>query len=617
MPSHRHSSKHRSSEKKNSKKTSSVKKSSPVKKTVTFSNTVTKLRQSDFARGTYRITRPGKYVVVEDITFEPNADNDYRPYKGDKNYTGLGFSLGFFAAITIETSNVELDLDGHKIEQSKVFALAQRFFAIIELASAPFIPGQGPGNFGPKVDSAHNCLIHNGTLGRSSHHGIHGNLNTNIIIKDLVVKDFEVGGIAINSLVGGELKDLTIGPGSKEVHVLGNFSAARFMRQFYEQAYYSCLQNTIKGLDKATAHSVDRCNIDWSYLNRLEAEVNKVLRDIKYKGKIDSKLFGNKTLLPDGNNYGLLVNVTGVAVNDYVEEDFNGKYSDNIRVENVDIKHMKVKVNEIVAISDKDGKGAQTDSSGSVIQILEIKNNNGTAKHNVLADAQFYLAKYAHEHGLIGKIGKLNIDKNLIDWYYGKISWNKLMSKGYKLKCNGDSMFHVNKGTHGIRMDGVRNSSIKNINIYDIQATGNLGNERVDGAYEKSHTLQERLGYHGADITAGHFSHCKNVTCTNVKIKDVHSDNGEARGMRLINQCNAFMMNDITIENLTAGYKYKDGRWYGVNYDGKEVEYTASYPNIVPNAIGVFEDANSKMTLNKHSINGLKAPGCAVPVWSN
>lgn len=38
----------------------------------------------------------------------------------------------------------------------------------------------------------------NGILGRSSHHGIHGNSMAEIFLYDLKIKDFEVGGISLN-----------------------------------------------------------------------------------------------------------------------------------------------------------------------------------------------------------------------------------------------------------------------------------------------------------------------------------------------------------------------------------------------------------------------------------
>lgn len=86
------------------------------------------LVQSDFEAGTYRITEPGRYVLQEDITFNPNAPtgsqdayDSFFPTDAQLSnaslYPAPVFTLGFFAAITVETSNVEIDLNGFTFEQ--------------------------------------------------------------------------------------------------------------------------------------------------------------------------------------------------------------------------------------------------------------------------------------------------------------------------------------------------------------------------------------------------------------------------------------------------------------------------------------------------------------------
>lgn len=584
-------------------------------KRVSFDCKDTILTNQDFRYGTYRIVKPGVYRLGEDIMFEPNPDNDYRPRKGDPNYSGLGYSLGFFAAITIECSDVVLDLNQHLIECSPVFAVAQRFFAVIELASAPFIPGQGPGNFGPQIYCASNCTIKNGTIGRSSHHGIHGNKNRNITFRNLTIENFEVAGIAVNSLNDSKISHVTIGPGSKDVQVLGNFSAGRFLGQFYDQAYYQCLEDTMNGKNKLTSTNPKESVIDWQPLRKLETAMNAVLRDVQQQDPVTDQLFANPGLKPDGNNYGLLINVTGVAVNDYVEEDYKGVLSKDLTIEHLRVQDIDIAVREIVGISLRDGSGVQSDPSGSVIQINQIRHPNGDPKPNVLADAQFNLAKYCLKHNLT--VGKLNIDQNLVNWYYGKMKWSDLMKKGYRFKCNGDSMFHVNKGNHGVRLDGVYNCDMYKVKIDGIKNTGLMGDDQSCGTYEFSHDQSERPGYHGCDVSGIHTSYCKNLKMTHVSADNLHSDNGEVRGLRFINQCQAVKVDDFRTNNLTAGYQYQDGKWRGKNYQGKLVEYTASYPNIVPVAVGVYEDHNSKIDIGKYVVTNLVAPGSRVPFWLN
>ena len=92
------------------------------------------------------------------------------------NYAENEFGLGFFAALVIAADDVTLYLNGHTIEQSAGHALMQRFFAVIELANSPFIPGAGPAQFvsdgGNAYTAANNVNIFGpGTIGRSSHHG--------------------------------------------------------------------------------------------------------------------------------------------------------------------------------------------------------------------------------------------------------------------------------------------------------------------------------------------------------------------------------------------------------------------------------------------------------------
>ena len=154
------------------------------------------LTQNDFTEGTVRITKPGIYILKENIIFNPNQSNDFFPRMNQLEKFPMGnsgpFHLGFFAAITVESDNVMIDLNGKTIKQSALHNIEQRFYAHIELASSPFIPNQGPGDFGKTIKIPKNVCIMNGTLGLSSHHGIHGNKMENVVIHNVVFKDFEV-----------------------------------------------------------------------------------------------------------------------------------------------------------------------------------------------------------------------------------------------------------------------------------------------------------------------------------------------------------------------------------------------------------------------------------------
>ena len=78
------------------------------------------LSNNDFKSGTFRVKNPGRYILLEDIIFNPNPENNFQPYSYQtKYYNKFTYSLGFFAAITIESNNVTIDLNNHSIQQSK------------------------------------------------------------------------------------------------------------------------------------------------------------------------------------------------------------------------------------------------------------------------------------------------------------------------------------------------------------------------------------------------------------------------------------------------------------------------------------------------------------------
>ena len=156
--------------------------------------------QSDFEDGTYRIDESGIYIFMEDIVFDFNSgilneEGLWLPHCDQYEYVGAcayrdPYFMGFFAGLTVECDNVVIDLNGKTLSQSVEFYYQQRWFSIIELASQPFMPAQGPGMFGAAPRVASNVEIKNGYLGLSSHHGIHGNQNTNINIHDIYISGY-------------------------------------------------------------------------------------------------------------------------------------------------------------------------------------------------------------------------------------------------------------------------------------------------------------------------------------------------------------------------------------------------------------------------------------------
>ena len=187
------------------------------------------LTNTDFETGTYRILESGKYCLDEDIEFNPNPGSVDDPnsqfnwwpldadlYPGSTLFENGAYALGFFAAIAIETNDVEIDLCEQTIGQHLHHYLQQRFFSVIEIAKSPFLSGVGPTDFG-SISNTSNIHIHNGVIGLSSHQGIHSNEANNVVLENLVIRDFEVAGIQMNGFSGVEIRDVTIGPSATNV----------------------------------------------------------------------------------------------------------------------------------------------------------------------------------------------------------------------------------------------------------------------------------------------------------------------------------------------------------------------------------------------------------------
>lgn len=570
---------------------------------------ITHLTQQDFIHGTYRITKPGIYKLSENIIFDPEKDNDYQPQLAQ--YHTPPYILGFFAAITVECEEVIIDLNQYTLEQSLAHSIQQRFYSNIELSSGPFMPGQGPGNFGSHIKSAYKCIIMNGTLGRSSHHGIHGNATEMVLIHNLKIHTFEVAGIAINGCNSLRINKCKIGPVNQKVPVLGTYSAARFALQFAKRI------PLLKLTQDEQTHLQEL--IDYLQI-RSDRMFQSIITNYESGDFEKDPIFYNKFLIPDGNTYGLLLHPTGVAINELVTSDLNPNKPCDVIVDNVSIIEIKARVDETIGMSLKDGTNVQLDVSGSVYQIDNEYFITTDKKHipNDLTSLQLFLAELSIKYEL--KLGKNNINQDLIDWSKNNKTIKEVFFKKdslYKYKLNCDDMFHINKGVFGIRADAIKDLRIENCLIRNIENTGRLGNTELGGEYQISHDAQKIPGYHGADTTGINLSYCEDVKINRISIKNIISSNGECRGIRMINSCSNIIFKCLNIQDLHAGILFK-GKYLAEDYHGVSVDYSYKYPNLLPNSVGIKEvDQCSDLQVHTDeiSISDLTAPGCAVNIW--
>lgn len=242
---------------------------------------------ADFTSGTKIISEPGVYKLCEDIIFDPNApvgdvpDEDAYDPVFPSDYSENAFGLGFFAAIAVDAPNVELRLNGHSIEQSKGHALFQRYFAVIELASSPFIKSAGPAQFvgeGEECISASNLkILGPGIIGRSSHHGIHGNDNNNVEIRDVTFIDFEVAAVSLNNIDGLVIQGCSVKHNRHDVPVSAMFSAARFIRPYGKALKERGYSMNLRGEETTAGQAYDD----------LINAINNIYFDVIAYGEID------------------------------------------------------------------------------------------------------------------------------------------------------------------------------------------------------------------------------------------------------------------------------------------------------------------------------------------
>jgi hypothetical protein len=445
-----------------------------------------------FDAGTFIIDQPGSsYKLCDDIIFCPHNNIDvasatdeeiaqaFDPIEqGNAQYSNNEYALGFFAAIAVQADDVSISLNGHSIAQCREHALMQRFFAVIELASAPFNDNIGPHDFVSSTFTPANNfkLTGPGIVGLSSHHGIHGNENNNVEILGVTFKDFEVGAVSLNNVKGLTIKNCDIPNNRQDVPILGSFSAALQIRPYLKQlkasnpGYSMTLGGAVKSVEDVYATLVNH--------------IANVYKDVMENGVIDEathfdeySLYNNPKRVVDGPCYVFLVHGKGPAVGGFGEmqaEDADA-LSNNVEILNNNAQNIKCFTNEVLATV-VDG-AVQNDARGAILQFynsldevyIGLDETSGvyTYTGNANLDAQIMIGK-ALNQGLLGdNILQTNVNSvglTLVDWAEG-------INPSYapNFRCNGDSMHHVIKGSIMFRVEDCQGFNIQGNTIDDVE----------------------------------------------------------------------------------------------------------------------------------------------------
>lgn len=467
------------------------------------------LRQADFDQGTVRIRAGGYFRLAGDIVFAPNAATvdpiqRFTPTAAQRLpgalYAGEAYVRDFFTVLTIEAQDVYLDLAGFSISQSALFQTAQRFSSVIELADQPFPPAQGPGNFGAVVTAAVNAVVANGTIGLSSHHGIHGNNCQNILLENLSIKDYEFAGIAIN--FG---KNCVV----YKCNLLGNLQTLKYNHRL--SAAIFGLRDAAKLLDIAVASGTSTTgnaatfgtpanvyNLVLGYYNDLSTIVAPIINTATIAANHPLALnsctlsTGSQVQVIDGTAYGILFNSFGVAVNGFDEdaESAESKKADSqeVLICSTNVRNTFANFVEVPAYFDTRtvSKGHQVDTTGQLINLslyYDCTNDrfdlSGVGNNVELVRLQLGVVWLRKQIAAVAPLSNLSIFKvgRVADELFALLNpvspyLSCATLTDFVWKRNGDAMFHVGKGCMGLKLDGISQLCVRDVVIDNVENCG-------------------------------------------------------------------------------------------------------------------------------------------------
>ena len=630
------------------------------------------LRQADFSQGTVRIRAGGYFKLAENIVFEPNSTvvdpiQRYTPTAAQRLsgalYADDAYVRDFFTALTIEAEDVYLDLNGFSMSVSALFQAAQRFTSVVELADQPFPPMQGPGNFGASVAAARNAVVANGTIRLSSHHGIHGNNCSNILLENLTFRDYEFAGIAINWGMNCVVYKCKLLGTLQSLKFNARLSAAMFgLRDAAKLLSIAVSTGTSTTGDPMTFGTpANVYNLVQGYYNDLAAIVTPIINtgniaaDHPLASKVCTLSDGRQVNLIDGGAYGIMFNNFGVAVNGFDED---ATSSSNVLSDAREILICSTKVyntfanfDEVPAYFDTRTatKGHQVDTTGQLVNLslyFDCINNrfdlSGAGENKELVRLQLGNVWLRKQIAAVSPATDLSLFKvgRVADELFPLLSPSPVVPcsslTDFVWKRNGDAMFHVGKGSMGIRLDGISQVCIRDVLIDGVENCGskaivcplpcetddfqidldvppnccplNMSGTNFDalkrsgytGPTDGGHPMQGKniIGYGGNDaygITCSALSH---FDFSNVQIKSVVSHYGSAVGTLIQCQSNDGKMTCTTIEKVLAAS------------DANQVDFSQGVKAPIANGIRI-DTSSTNISIEKPDISNVVATGYA------
>ncbi len=271
-------------------------------------------------------------------------------------------------------------------------------------------------------------------------------------------------------------------------------------------------------------------------------------------------LFHNSDGVVDGNSYSFLVNSVGVAVNGFPFSPDTNLAATDVRFTNVHVSDQTAAINEVPAINvggvaaiDPVGAVFQTQNRHPATGALVTISDDSRYLGNPVANAQAFVAKAAANGEFDGShlsIGRTNLN-DILQWVQGGQTIGEA-DIGYL--CNGDSMFHVNKGAIGFRMDGARNVQLTNTSVEGLINLGAAGST-ICGDYSAglSHPAATLPGYGGSAVRAYTFAGTQHARVNRATAQDLRAHAGPVIGFDVLTDSNDIQLRTTSVRRVTAG----------------------------------------------------------------
>lgn len=505
------------------------------------------LTNANFVNGSYRITAPGTYVVMENISFNPTGTRPDRPLTGF-----------WFTCISIETDNVTIDLNKHTIEASKAYVDTNlsNVFSVIELGNTPYPEnanntgfGQG-GIFSYQGDTffkaPHNVIIKNGTIGRSSHWGIHGNNNNNVKLHNLCIKNFQVGGVVINAPYNLKMKNINVSGLIDPIKVTGMVTASFILTG---------------ALNRLIALNVPGASQQLTNLQNYIANNPSQFAPQQYQ---DGTYFGIS--MSSGNSIGSALDnpsfpVTPDMCNEIIFSS-KGRIIKNVSMKNVTIKNLVNKSIETVVINSNQPNA----TTGSTFIPIALSRVFGVLRWN---DAFDNLGNFAPNDFLKSMVFVSRIiilttpglstqfPPNIFAIYNSILTENETdFFANVQPEFGRNFNVFSNKGIFGIKLDCANeNIKLDCIRTKNINTIGDIGItlDQIPGHEHYPNLSQTR--YIGNDSWGVEFASASNITLSNSKIHKTKSLNGDAFGIELATSCDNIVLKNNHICGVFGNHK--------------------------------------------------------------